>query len=223
MAQAQMITKKLRELRKEKKEECFDFFMIKLIQLPTEGEREVAIQITDVSIKIFNDSLRQEQKYLTLINTTISHEIRNPINSMAAQIVNIERMLPKLKEVPRSEKFLSDLTEIEKSTDIVKQSILHLDFNVENIVSLPKLKDSTFQKNISSICAHEAVNEVVWITREAARQRNVEVETRFCGFDSRDEFRLNLDKKRIQQVLLNYLTNAIKFNDKVKGKVLVLV
>jgi signal transduction histidine kinase len=40
------------------------------------------LQIKDVSGSIMYDIAKGEKKLLTLINATVSHEMRNPINSM---------------------------------------------------------------------------------------------------------------------------------------------
>jgi len=45
---------------------------------------EYAIQIIDFSEKILLDSLKTEKKYLTYVNATVSHEMRNPLNSINA-------------------------------------------------------------------------------------------------------------------------------------------
>lgn len=46
------------------------------------GEQELLIQIIDMSKKVLCDKLAAEREYLSLINATISHEMRNPLNSI---------------------------------------------------------------------------------------------------------------------------------------------
>jgi len=92
MAQAQLVTKLFEKNNSDPCPRGFDFFMIKLIRLQKVGEddteKAIAIQLVDISEKIFNDCLSTESKYLTFINATISHEMRNPLNSMTAQLAN---------------------------------------------------------------------------------------------------------------------------------------
>ena len=47
-----------------------------------EGDHEMMIQIIDLSRKILYDNLAVERQYQTMINATISHEMRNPLNSI---------------------------------------------------------------------------------------------------------------------------------------------
>ena len=81
----------------------FDFFMIKLVTLegkvfsPEDSngrkdestDQQKAIQFFDLSEKIFMDNLYTERKYLTYINAMVSHEMRNPLNSINAQISSL--------------------------------------------------------------------------------------------------------------------------------------
>ena len=63
--------------------------MIKIIPLVNRlhkgDDREVMIQLIDITQKMLNDSLSLERKYLAYMNSTISHEMRNPLNSISAQ------------------------------------------------------------------------------------------------------------------------------------------
>ena len=95
----------------------FDFFMIKIITLQdkayipnssrsslsigahsTEGA-ERAVQFIDLSEKIFMDNLYTERKYLTYINATVSHEMRNPLNSINAQISHQTQLIQELEHM----------------------------------------------------------------------------------------------------------------------------
>jgi len=65
--------------------------MIKVLKLQKREEDEhdeFAVQLIDISEKILIDGLRTEQKYMTYISATVSHEMRNPLNSINAQISN---------------------------------------------------------------------------------------------------------------------------------------
>ena len=48
------------------------------------------IQIIDVSHKILYNEIKAEQVFLTLINATVSHELRNPLSSLIGQIFAME-------------------------------------------------------------------------------------------------------------------------------------
>ena len=83
-------------MEKEKQgfEKKFNFFMIKFFRLQKkellEGEKpEIVIQFLDISKKILYDNMRTERKYMAYMNSTISHEMRNPLNSICASIQSL--------------------------------------------------------------------------------------------------------------------------------------
>lgn len=43
------------------------------------------IQIIDMSDKMLYNEVKAEQSFLTLINATVSHELRNPLASLIGQ------------------------------------------------------------------------------------------------------------------------------------------
>ena len=63
---------------------------IKKINDKDSKESELLIQIIDVSHKILYNEAKAEQVLHTLINATISHELRNPLSSLIGQICAME-------------------------------------------------------------------------------------------------------------------------------------
>jgi len=51
------------------------------------------VQLIDVSSKIKVEDLKLEKKLLTVMNATVSHEIRNPLNALIAQITFMAGLL----------------------------------------------------------------------------------------------------------------------------------
>ena len=88
MNQVQVVIESLSKPDEELKG-SFKFFMIKVIPLINRlnrgGDREVMLQLIDITQKVLNDNLALERKYLSYLNSTISHEMRNPLNSISAQ------------------------------------------------------------------------------------------------------------------------------------------
>jgi hypothetical protein len=62
----------------------FKFFQIKrsFIKSPDKTDSKVMICFIDISQKILYDTTKAEGEFLSLINSTISHEMRNPLNSI---------------------------------------------------------------------------------------------------------------------------------------------
>jgi len=43
------------------------------------------LQIQDISLRVYSQYLRVERQYLSLMNSTVSHEMRNPLNAMVSE------------------------------------------------------------------------------------------------------------------------------------------
>lgn len=48
------------------------------------------IQLIDVSHKIFYNNMKAEKQLFTMISAVVSHELRNPLNALLGQIVQIQ-------------------------------------------------------------------------------------------------------------------------------------
>ena len=60
------------------------YFMIKINRLVGENENEVMISILDTSHEILCNQEKAHNELLTMINATVSHELRNPLNAIVA-------------------------------------------------------------------------------------------------------------------------------------------
>lgn len=52
------------------------------IKLENKSSLKQMIQIIDVSSKILYSEIKAEQQFITLISAAVSHELRNPLNSL---------------------------------------------------------------------------------------------------------------------------------------------
>lgn len=61
----------------------FVFFQIKKTMVTTEdGTQRFSIQFIDMSSRIFYNELKAEEDFAELYTSSISHEMRNPLNSI---------------------------------------------------------------------------------------------------------------------------------------------
>lgn len=63
----------------------FKYVQIKSQQFEMNGQHQLLLQIIDISSDIMYDAAQGEKKLLALINATVSHEMRNPANSIRCQ------------------------------------------------------------------------------------------------------------------------------------------
>ena len=79
----------------------FKFFQFKksLIKDRVEGKDQIMLYFSDISQKILYDTSKAEGELLSLINSTISHEMRNPLNSIINQCKILTAVIMNFKMV----------------------------------------------------------------------------------------------------------------------------
>mmetsp|Transcript_17098 Transcript_17098/g.26446 ORF Transcript_17098/g.26446 Transcript_17098/m.26446 type:complete len:94 (-) Transcript_17098:171-452(-) len=93
---------------------------------------------------------------MSIMNSTVSHEMRNPLNAIVSQIDRqrsnikavvdfVEKLAPEGKA---SEEFSRIKKEFEASLGISQSSTNLIRFNVEDLLALPQLKAGKFTKNL---------------------------------------------------------------------------
>ena len=155
-----------------------------------------------------------------MVNATVSHEMRNPINSIISQNMKMGELLRLIKnlvgpdsKIPSSkikEYVLNFTTELSECLQIQMSSTKILNFCVNDMLSLAQINQpSKFRKNFSKFDIKEAIKEVMEIQQEKADYQSIKLESFFTGFN--DNYKVCSDSFRIQQVLLNFQSNALKF------------
>lgn len=79
------------------------YITVKISELEIKGQQVMMLQFIDISAEILFDKQQIENKFLTLINALLSHELRNPLNSIIAQSMEQKALLKKLKQILRRE------------------------------------------------------------------------------------------------------------------------
>jgi signal transduction histidine kinase len=67
------------------------------------------IQIIDVSKDIMYDKEKAHTELLNLINATVSHEMRNPLNSIHSQNIENKALYEELEELIKDDKIDTDI------------------------------------------------------------------------------------------------------------------
>jgi two-component system, sensor histidine kinase and response regulator len=145
----------------------------------------------------------------------LSHELRTPLTSILGLSATLLR-LPLVNLTDRQQKYLQ----------IIHSSGEHLSELIDDILDFYKLEvGKTFLK-VSEFSLSKLINQVIEIVRSKAEQGKIFLEVQIInnGDDvtqiSGRDLRFRGDNKRIRQILLNILINAIKFTPE-HGKVVV--
>ena len=149
---------------------------------------------------------RQKNKQVSLGTTlmsNISHEIRTPLNG----IITTGKLL---SETP--------LNEMQKDyMNIITSSCVQLLGLVNDILDISKLENNKLVLNITSFSLRELIEECMEMTRDKIYDKNLDIN---LFIDIKHDIIMN-DKRRLMQIIINLIYNAIKFTE--KGNIIIQV
>ena len=83
-------------------------------------------------------------------------------------------------------------------------------FQLQDLQDICNIKKERFRIKLEYFNVSEAIKEIVNMNKMQAVKKNIKLEVSICRFIPE---LLKTDKKRLQQVINNMFTNAIKFSD----------
>ena len=206
--------------------ETTKFFQFKHTQTTMSSKEFSVLQIYDISTAIRFQKLSGEKVTLQNVNATVSHEMRNPLNSIMAQNMKMQDLVKMMKNVLESNTKVSlqiltvqvtnFVSAVEESLQVQLSSTKLLNFCVNDMISLAQLNSDKFRKEMCNFDIREAVNEVMSIQKEKVSYLGIQLKASFVGFC--ENFIVCTDQYRLQQVLLNFQSNAVKFTPR-NGKI----
>jgi signal transduction histidine kinase/DNA-binding NarL/FixJ family response regulator len=128
----------------------------------------------------------------------MSHELRTPLNG----ILGYAQILQRSKNIEEKE---------QKGVNIISQCASHLLTLINDILDLSKIEARKMELHSAEFHFSSFLQNVVEICRIKAEQKGIDF---IYQSDSELPIALSGDEKRLRQVLINLLGNAIKFTDK---------
>ena len=121
-----------------------------------------------------------------MINATVSHELRNPLNSLKAQNILRKNLYVKLQmilswyDVDTSEcdKILKELNE---GLEVEESSANLMGFMIQDILDYSQIKAGKFRKNIKAFNIRDTVKQVMKIQQKKAQDQGNEFLATFEG------------------------------------------
>ncbi len=126
----------------------------------------------------------------------MSHEIRTPMNG----IIGFTNLIGKTGLDQKQKEY----------NDIVKKSSLHLLGLIDDILDFSKLEAKKIKLENCFFDIKTALTDSIKLLDEQYKNKNIPIE--IC-LDERVNYKVNGDELRFKQVLINLLTNAMKFTD----------
>jgi PAS domain S-box-containing protein len=156
------------------------------------------------------EQIRLENKQLFLASkaksefiATLSHEIRTPLTSIMgfSELLKDKAVAGELNE------------EAEHFVDKVISNSNHLLELLNDILDIGKIEAGKLELEIEKFSLHDTVEEVVLLMEENASKHNILIKKDLIPLE------IHADKRRIKQILLNILWNAVKFSKQDGGMV----
>jgi signal transduction histidine kinase/DNA-binding response OmpR family regulator len=127
--------------------------------------------------------------------SNMSHELRTPLNS----ILGYTQLLSRQDNLTRSQ---------QRQLNVMRASGQHLLTLIDDILDLSKIEAQKMEISPAPFSPVDLLEQVVDIMRPRATQKGLVLS---LGYDSALPALLLGDEKRVRQILLNLLVNAIKF------------
>jgi signal transduction histidine kinase len=127
---------------------------------------------------------------------TMSHELRTPLNSIIGFTgIILQGLVGELSE------------EQKKQLSMVRDSAHHLLALINDVLDISKIEAGQLELRLEEFPLLEAIEKSIEIVRPMAEKKSLPI---ICTTDSRS-IMLPSDRRRVEQILINLLNNAVKF------------
>jgi signal transduction histidine kinase len=159
------------------------------------SSRSSALAKANVELAARSAEAEQANNAKSQFLATMSHELRTPLNAIIgfADLMHDGRLGP-----------VSD--QHRESLDDIRGSARHLLDLINEVLDLARIESGRIMLDIQSIDPVEVASAAVDSLRSLAAERNLAV-----TLEAQSNDNVLLDPARLRQVVLNYLSNAIKF------------
>lgn len=148
------------------------------------------------TIKEQNEKILESEKIKMEFLANVSHELRTPLNA----ILGFSEIL--------STGAIGDLNDKQQEyVSDIRVSGLHLLGMVNEILDMSKIESNTMKLVRTNFFITKALTEVANILKPLAKQKKVKL-----IIDYTEDFEVNADYQKIQQILYNLVSNAIKYS-----------
>ena len=159
------------------------------------SSRSSALAKANVELAARSVEAEQANNAKSQFLATMSHELRTPLNA----IIGFADLMHDGRLGPVSEQH-------RESLDDIRGSARHLLDLINEVLDLARIESGRIMLDIQSIDPVDVVSGAVDSLRSLAAERNLSVTLEAQSTDN-----VLLDPARLRQVVLNYLSNAIKF------------
>lgn len=184
-----------------------DLFKQLQTELNERKQAEIKLQQINQQLELNNQELSRATRLKDEFLANMSHELRTPLNT----ILGMSEALQEEVFGPLSEKQQQTITAIESSGK-------HLLELIEDILDLAKIEAGKLELNLSSVCVQELCQASLVFIKHQAIKKRLQIEINIPS----NLGEIQVDRRRMRQVLINLLSNAVKFTSS-EGKIVLKV
>jgi signal transduction histidine kinase len=176
--------------------EGFNDMMAQIHTLNETLERRVEERTRE--LELANERLLALDQLKSMFLASMSHELRTPLNS----IIGFTGLLLLRMSGDLNEEQVKQLT-------MIKESSAHLLGLINDVLDISKIESGRVDLSIESFPVGELMRETLAAVVPLAEAKGLEL-----AADVPEGLTLQSDRRRVKQVLMNLLGNAIKFSDR---------
>lgn len=167
------------------------------------------------SVILIRDITQEKQidKLKTEFITIVSHELRTPLTSILGFVEMIERkfkdtIIPNLDL--NNQKVTKVINKIERNFDIILSEGERITALISDILDISKLESGTVKWNFEEISIEDIIENAYKALSSLFEQRGIP----FYLHIQSNLPKINADRERLIQVMINLFSNALKFTEK---------
>jgi len=166
-------------------------------------ERSVQNRTKELLEKSFQLEVANKHKSDFLAN--MSHELRTPLNA----VIGFSEIL--------LGKYFGDLNEKQQEyVSDIHRSGRHLLALINDVLDVSKIEAGELELNITQFNIHQTIEQAIMLVKARADSLGIEI----VFNDNSNALQISADERRLKQIIVNLLTNAVKFSFP-EGKVLI--
>ena len=143
------------------------------------------LQIIDISSQVLLDKQKTQSKFLTIINATVSHELRNPLNAIIALNLEKDELYSNLDSLLNSQvlkphviiqraKIISK--KLKTGQKVSKSAASLIQYMIQDLLDYSQINQGKFRKNMTNFNIIDTLKEVISIQHMKADSQGIKLE-----------------------------------------------